>query len=193
MKKIILLFTFAALLITSCIPSVHPLITEDIEIQFDEVVGLYEVDDEFWKFEKSPDKDRSVYVMKTGETRDDMFSRYYVHFGKLNNMIFADFYPIEPPDSEMGAPDFIAMHTFAKVELQDEKLSLRYSDMDELKKLFREGKVRLKHEKMENGDILITASSKQLQKFIAQHGSNNVFFGVDQELKRISSKIDAGE
>jgi hypothetical protein len=85
------------------------------------------------------------------------------------------------------------MHTFARAEMKENRLSLRYSDMDELKKLFREGKVRLKHERLEGGDILITASPKQLQKFISQHGSNNVFFGIDQELKRISPKINAGE
>jgi hypothetical protein len=193
MKKFLLLFTFVTLTIASCIPSVHPLVTPDVEIQFDKVIGVYEMDGEIWKFSKTKNPDRSEYLLEAGESKEELKPHYLIHFAEFNNMVFADFYPTSHSDLDFGEPDYIAMHTFVRVDLKGDRLSLRYSDMDELKKLFREGKVRLKHERMEDGNILITASPKQLQKFISQHGSNDVFFGIDQELKRISSKIDAGE
>ena len=85
------------------------------------------------------------------------------------------------------------MNTFARIQLTAQSLKLEYSDMDELKKMFQEGKVRLKHEEYgKNDEILITASSNQLQKFIKQHGANDVFFSVESILKPIKNPIKPG-
>jgi hypothetical protein len=194
MKKLLLSVLVVLLFIMSCtIPSVHPLVTEDIEIQFDEIIGTYEVDDEYWKFKRNEDKTRSGYYLEVGETKQELKVQYQVYFTELNGRVFADFFPIYLAEDVIGSFDYIPMHTFARIDMDEGNPVLRYSDMDEMKKLFTEGKVRLKHERMTNGDILITASSAQLQKFISQHGGNDVFFGLDQELKRLTAKVDAGE
>lgn len=194
MKKLLIPFFVLSLFFTSCIPSLHPLVTDEIEVKFDDIIGTYETEDEYWQFDYFLGKKGGSIILNIGDHPDSLNGKYLVTFGKINDMLFADFYPTEHFfEFDFGA-DYIPTHTFARVEKSTDGFVFRYADGDELNKLFTEGKVRLKHEKVSYDDsILITASSKQLQKFMAQHGSNDVFFGIEHPIKRIIGKVEPGE
>ncbi len=204
MKKLISGFVLV-ILFAGCIPSVHPLITPEDAISLDEVLGLYQDEEKnYIKFSKdsikitngifSSDTVRTIntYLMSMGENPEVIQPLYEVRFARFNNRLFANFYPVPNKDG-YGSPDYIPMNTFARVQLQENKMILEYSDMDELEKMFQEGKVRLKHEVYgKNGEILITASTQQLQKFVKQHGGNDVFFGIESILTPIEKTIRPG-
>ena len=195
MKKSIPGFMLIALL-AGCIPSVHPLVTPEMAVSMDEIVGLYledEEDGDYIEFKKELSGPKNTYTMYTGEKADELEALYTVRFAWFNKRLFANFYPVNAEKGDCGSPDFVAMNTFARVELKENKLVMEYSDMDELKKMFQEGKVRLKHEVYgKNGEILITASTQQLEKFVKQHGGNDVFFSIESILIPVEKQIRPG-
>ncbi len=200
MKKLISGFVLVVLL-AGCIPSVHPLITPEDAISLDEVLGLYQNDDDSYvRFTKDTGAIKNIYIMSIGEQPDQVQPVYETRFARFNSRLFVNFYPLRNNDG-YGPPDYVPMNTFARVQLQEEKIILEYSDMDELEKMFQEGKVRLKHEVYRTNEnhhfsrteeILITASTKQLQKFVKQHGGNDVFFGIESILTPIEEMISPG-
>ncbi len=189
MKTIAAYLIVVGVFLLGCIPSLHPIYTPDTLIHYDEVIGVYDSDGENWHFEKSEKKDGYTYIMLDGANPDSLIPHYEIHFIELNDIIFADFYPLyHDSDLDLGS-DYLRMHTFAKVILTDTKLSFYYPDAEELEKLFRQGKVRLKHELYEEADnILITASTKDLQRFLKKYGRDDRLFNADSSLKRIAAR-----
>lgn len=212
MKKLIPGFVIVVLL-AGCIPSVHPLITPEDAISMDEILGFYQDEEEsFIAFSKDSIRitngifsndtvqTTNTYIMSMGEKPEEMQPLYEVRFARFNHRLFVNFYPLRNNDG-YGPPDYVPMNTFARVQLQGKNIVLEYSDMDELGKMFQEGKVRLKHEVYRSNEnhhfsrteeILITASTKQLQRFVKQHGGNDVFFGIKRILTPFEKAVMPG-
>jgi len=73
--------------------------------------------------------------------------------------------------------NYIAGHTFAKVNFEEGKLNLEMFDGEFVENLIKSRKVRLRHEKIGiDGDIVLTASTKELRSFIGKYGDNPDLF-----------------
>jgi hypothetical protein len=99
---------------------------------------------------------------------------------KINNQLFLDFTPIEVKESNgingnnMYEMHLIETHTLAKVDIiSPNEISIKWFSSKKLEDLFRENKIKIKHEKVGFSEtILLTASSKELEKFIKKYMSS---------------------
>lgn len=85
-----------------------------------------------------------------------------------------------------------AVHTFSRISLTDDLLTLYFFKDSWIRELIMGNRVRIKHERIPDGltedsdDILITASTKELQKFILKYGDESEPFDDPIGLKRIN-------
>lgn len=198
MKKVIfclLVFTF---IFQSCIPSLYPLY-DDKTIIFDEtLVGTWKGKDEkdvTWIITALPNKAYQLSVIDlTGEKRT-----FRIHLVKIGLSTYVDFFP-DPEagkslietltinfDENFYNAHWFPVHTFGKIVIRKNQFDLRMFDPDYLKKLIEQKRIRIKHEKTAD-DILLTASTKELQKFVAKYGDDSQLYGwTSMSLNKIST------
>jgi hypothetical protein len=180
-KRIILALVAAYALIQGCVVlTVHPLYTADTIVQNALINGNWEsVDDDsvFWYFEA--EKKRYSLVQDDGKK-----AKFDVHLVELDGIHYMDFYPedlykeLEQGDDDKtgctkGINEFLAwhavpMHIFAKVEIEENEIRMWFFDPEFIEDLLEQRKIKIKHEKLEDG-FLITASSEELQKFVIKY------------------------
>jgi hypothetical protein len=90
-------------------------------------------------------------------------------------------------DDELDLSSFhiVPVHTFAKIDITENRLQINWYDQDWLEKSIKENKIRIRHEY--NGDyILLTASPKELQKFVTKYVNSEEAFkdGIESILTR---------
>jgi hypothetical protein len=175
MKKILLAALILAFLLPGCIPSLHPLYTDDVLAYRPELLGKW-TDDQgsTWHFQPSHDgKYYSLdFINGTDESGNAPTEKYEAHLVQLGNHYFLDFYPEAGKgklEEEFSLAVVIATHSFARVDFEGEGIVIRLFDYEWLEKLFKERKIRMKHEKLSDGEIILTASSKELQGFVHKY------------------------
>lgn len=122
-------------------------------------------------------KEKRVYQMLFSLTR-------------INENYFGDLYPAEmlddvDPDAGLGKDnDFLPGYTIARLDIKDRSnLSIGFLDGELIKKQVLAGNMRLKHEYDPLfGTFVITASSEELQQFLAKYGNDARFFPSDNSI-----------
>jgi hypothetical protein len=193
------LFYLLAGLLGSCVPSLHPLYT-DKELVFEEkLLGSWGQDDEVWEFKKG--QEEKSYDLITKE--DGKKGEFTVHLVKIQaspksdkekqatgqTFLFLDLYPKEP---ELQASDFykfhlLPVHTFIKIEQIEPVLKMRVMNPDKLKEILEDRPKVLKHEVLEDR-IVLTASTREMQKFMLQHAEDEDLFSEATTLERVRPK-----
>lgn len=184
MKTQKILFAIAAfmLIISGCIPSLHPLYTEG-DLLFDkELLGTWKNGDETWVFTA---EDENTYHLKILNQEDT--TNLFVHMIELGGFRFLDFYPAD--NDHVDIPDNLIMnllpvHTFARFQYDKKNFEVGYFDPEWLQKLFEQNRIRIRHEVVEDGNIVLTAPTEELQKFVAKYADDkNAYTGSDQYTK----------
>ena len=67
------------------------------------------------------------------------------------------------------------VHTFSKIKVENSELSIEFFKDSWIEGLIENNRVRIKHEKVDN-DVLITASTKELQKFVEKYSDDENAF-----------------
>lgn len=107
-----------------------------------------------------------------------------VSFGKLEGALFADFTAVEE------VPGSWPVHSFARVDLEDECLSLRVLDRRWVRETLEAQGDLLGHE-LVNGDVLLTAPTSQLQAVIGGwNGEPRAFSSVGTLCRRVAAPIE---
>ncbi len=199
MKTRKFLFYLLAGLLGSCVPSLHPLYT-DKELVFDEkLLGSWNEGDQVWEFKKG-EKEKSYDLVTDEEGKKGEFTAFLVRLqdsskadkekeSARQTLLFLDLYPKEP---KLETTDFykfhlLPVHTFLKIEQLGTTLKIQAMNPEKLEKML-EGKPDLiKHEVLEDR-IVLTASPKDLQKFMLEHVKDEGLFGDPTELERIEPK-----
>lgn len=173
MKKILSVVLTLAILMTACIPSLHPLYTDDVLVYNPDLLGKW-ADDQggAWNFEASPDK--KSYLLEftdgTDESGEATAQQYEAHLIQLGDHYFLDFYPkSDELEDEFTLALVLATHSFARVDFGTPDIQIRLFDYEWLEQLFKERKIRMKHETLPDGEIILTASSKELQGFVYKY------------------------
>jgi hypothetical protein len=131
--------------------------------------------------------DSTSYILMVKD-KNNKESKFSVHIIKLGGHYFLDFYLedfLEDDELDLASFHIVPVHTFAKVSVSENKLQINWFDQDWLEKLIKENKIRIRHEY--NGDyILLTASSKELQKFVTKYVNSEEAFkdGMEATLTR---------
>lgn len=173
------------LLVSSCVPSIHPLYHNDDLITDPRLYGTWAGNDdmnETWKFEELPlaqelfgeSKDTLPGYLLT-ITQNENPAQFYARMLKLDNQLFLDLFPKESNGDIQGIKnDWLSMHyfpvhTFARIRFEEGKLLVEPFDPDFITKLLEQKKIRIPHEETKNRFIL-TAGTDELQKFVIKFG-----------------------
>lgn len=186
----LLALTVLALGVSSCVPLLHEAITEDMAVFEPGLVGTWSSDDdltlmkrlaadatpsdEFWVIEKSGDKGYTAtlhYVDDPERHEPDIFN---MRFTRLPSGAYLDLMPAPWEglnDSEFRDFFLVRAHCVFRVSLNADSMTVLPLNPDWLRERFKAGSVRLPHEDSDDG-LVITASSKQLRRFLERHGDD---------------------
>jgi hypothetical protein len=193
-----------ALLLPGCVPSVNPLYTSK-DLVFDPaLVGVWseENDKETWSFQKAGEK---KYLLKHTDDEGQV-GEFDAHLLKLGKQLFLDLRVLDPgaKDDDLSMNNWARWtliirpgHLFLKVDQISPELQMRVMDPDALEKLLEKNPKAVRHERIrfdprdddDKGQIVLTAETKDLQKFILKHMNDEKLFGEPSNLR----KRDAGK
>jgi hypothetical protein len=190
--KSILFIVALALLAGSCIPSLFPLYTEDDIIFDSRIEGIWDAGIGYigiWTIERlehhsgfdfmnpswtEPDEDTDPGNIKYRLTirqlvgTDTVEAEFLMHLLNLGDYMYMN---IHPQDYELHH-GFLSWHmieanTFMRINIQKDSFDIRAFDPGFLENLIEENKIRIDH--MSFGGILLTAPTKDLQKFVLKY------------------------
>lgn len=172
-----------------CVPSLHPLYTPKTIVYDPAIAGIWQQDDERWEFVGDPN-DQSYHLTVTD--KNDKQSKLYVRLVQVNGQRFFDFFPAE--DADLDGGDWIKFHVipihlFFTVEKSGESLVLTTLLPDEADKLLAEKPKLVKHERLEDGRVVLTDTSENLQKFLLEGMKIDGFFSKPIELTPAANSV----
>lgn len=194
--------------------SVHPLITEKNAIIVDELQGRWQDEDQRWTFINDPSEIPEInfsgvnfegsfnFSANEGDTID-IGDPYYLIIledlepevpdtvvfkgavGEINGNLYLDLSLLEccTGTGVMESIHLFPVHTFSRLNIEEGQLSIEFFKDSWIKKLIENNQVRIKHEKVED-EILITASTEELQKFVKKYSEDEQAFEDPEILER---------
>ena len=193
MKKMLLPVVLVGLCgMAGCLPTtINPLYT-DKDLVFDPtLVGVWSDKDdskETWTFEKAGDKSyKFVYVESDGEV-----GQFEARLLKIGDARFLDFFPDESGITEMNRSGFykihlLRTHSFLRVLQIEPTLLMTPMDLKWMRQFLAKNPQAIRHEIIGDGDdaqIVLTASTIELQRFVLTHLKTEGAFGDRIDLKR---------
>lgn len=190
-RNIVLLGCVAGLL-GACIPSVNPFYSEK-DVIFDAgLLGEWSETEssgsEIWKFEEEPDRTYKFTITeecgKTGEFTARLF--------RLKKEMFLDLVPSSceyaTNQADVVASAMFPGHLLARVSQIQPTLKMAFFDFDWLSDYLKANPGALAH-RTENKQIVLTADTRQLQRFILKHLEEDTLFKKPGEMSRKSGKV----
>lgn len=197
MKWRIILILLVIATMSSCIFTFHPLYSDDILVDIPGLEGMfvdfdrYTQDSSTWTFTRESKGTYSLKIIEDGHS-----GIMNVHAVKLGGEYFLDF-SVDGIETK-AIPDFIEyhlvpMHSFSKVEVQDESLVMHFINMEWAEENLQNHRIRIDHEtRVNDGNtefILLTASTSDLQKFVTKYARYDEAFEDDPDvLTRVTVK-----
>lgn len=165
------------LLTSGCLISLHPLYTPDKIVYRPELTGTWQVQGEAatMVFEPVPEKKGYLLTYQEKPGSQEAVEHYEVYLLRLGNHYFIDFYPdIEDVKyQDLTLATLLPTHGFARIDLTSrDEFTLHLFDIEWLEELFRQRRIRLQHEVTEDGLIVLTAPSEELQKFVSKYAED---------------------
>jgi len=179
MKKFCLLVVLSCAFISLGCPvrSLNSLFTEK-EFSFNpSLVGAWKSHEETYEFRPSTEK--SYQLVVASESEPDSFS-YTVLLGKIGTNWFLDSYPLTNSDEY----HYLSTHIFSRIKLQGDTLRLAILEGEWLSKMIEKKEVKIPHVRRES-DIILSASSKELQALFLKYGGNNEAFPIESAFIRL--------
>ncbi len=197
MKTKKILFYVFAVILGGCIPvmSIDPFYTKS-DLSFDEkILGTWENDSNnekgsTWIFERAKDSNTAYELTFINE--DGKKGLFTANLMKLNGKLFFDVYPRgnpwgteDPNKSEFPFNTLLMMpaHTIIKVDSVQPQLLLVMTEDDKIKELFKEHPDAIAY-KVIDEKVVLTASTRELQTFIAKYADDEKLFPDKITLKR---------
>ena len=156
----------AALILAGCVPSLHPLYTEESTVFKDSLLGTWISDSGAkCKFTESGKTNYELLYV------DEAPVRFEARLIELGGVTFLDLYQQENEYSLVRA------HLIARVTIGKDSISIALLNYDWLRKLSDQNKLNLAHERLTDGTLVLTASTRELQAFILSNANNKEAFG----------------
>jgi hypothetical protein len=203
MKKryISILFAFLLVLLNGCLSTLHPIFTEKDLAYNPKLLGSWKMATDEKNngsltmkgtatitnlaTEKSvtlPGNLSSIkqkgYLVTYRDENGNITEQYIAFLARIGKHLYFDYYPADIKEEkkldEFFTAHFIKMHTSYRVDLiKDGGFQLSQLDQDYVNKLIEEKKIRIRHEKDEDGNIgVITASTQELQQYLIKYGDD---------------------
>lgn len=221
MKTKIITLLALVLLLNSCIvKSLHPFYTKNT-ISFEQrFIGNWE-DNKKGKWEILSFKDellKDSKVTKASElSKEDLAAYnqykdgYIVNYTEkdkksiflaipfiINNQLFIDFTPLDfdiEQLNDLASLHLLPTHSLVKFDIiNDDMISIKWFDQSKISELLESNKIKIKYEKVGIDDTyLLTASSEELEKFIAKYMSSKDENKWKTDIKFNLQRVDATE
>lgn len=180
-KMKIAAFYLLAVLAGGCVPSLHPLFTENELVFNANLVGKWSEPNssDYWEFKATNNKKYNfIYTDKKGKGIFDG------RLGKIGNNTFLDIYPTDMnlPGNDFYKSHLLGTHSFMKIDLSKDGLKIGIMNPDNIKKLVNDEPNAIKYEKIDDR-IVLTDSTKELQAFVLK-------YGMDEKLDLFGKKED---
>lgn len=181
-------FVLAATLLlgTSCVPSINPIFT-DRDLVFDQsIVGKWADpgSTETWEFFSSNEKEyRLIHTDENGKT-----GAFSARLANLRGKTFLDIVPArrEKTATEFYEDHFFETHTFVLIEKRDSAVLISYLEPKWLKDHLAAKPKAVEH-LVVDGEILLTDSTKKLQRFVSDIVEEKGAFSEPSEIRRVSA------
>jgi hypothetical protein len=183
-SSILLSIALAIALLSGCVVSLNPLYQEEDVLTDSRLEGKWlniGEDNETWHF--LPDKEKSYRLLHTEDTNRAEFK---VHLLKLNGNYFINLYPEKLSiDNSLYDMHFVRVHSFFRVDFQENHLALYMFDIDWMKNVQDSAKFNLDIQMKEKDHALITSDTDELQKFVKEFVNDTASFEDPILLKKI--------
>jgi hypothetical protein len=187
-KRNLIAIIGAAILLAACIPSVNPFYTDKDVVTDQRLVGEWQEKDntnnpEMWTFEQSTNNAYKLTVIENGKTGE-----FSAHLFKLKQEQFLDLIPskCEFATNQADLVNFsvFAGHLITRMPQVEPNLKLAFCDFEWLEKYLTNNPNALAHH-MEGDSIVLTAGTRDLQKFVLKHlGTNELFKEYGEMVRR---------
>lgn len=194
MRNLMLISGLLLMCSTGCVRSLHPLYTEH-DVVFDpNLIGFWSMESgESLEFSKLSEKEYHV-VYKDPREQGAGTATFVGHLVKIEGSLFMDLFPKEPDQNSNPNPNplyrshFVPVHSFAQVIQIEPTLQIRSLDIDWLHKITKDNPQAIRHEKI-GRDIVLTASTKELQTFLLNHLETEDAFEEPCSLQRVLDTV----
>jgi len=181
MKKALLPLVAIAMLIAACVPSVNPFFFEKDVVTDTNLLGSWQEADkkdhpETWVFETATSNSyTATYTEEPGKT-----GKFEAHFFKLGETTFLDLTPSEcnyaTNQADLVGISMIPGHLLLRAKLSEDKLTVATIDPEWLEKFLTNNPNAIAH-RIDHDEIILTAETGALQKFILKHLAQGELFG----------------
>jgi hypothetical protein len=201
MKKRNLIVLAAAVLFGACIPSVNPFYT-DKDVLFDaRLLGEWQEqgkseEPQVWKFEKSGDRDYKLTVVE----KEGKEGKFDARLFKLKEECFLDIIPTDcnypTNQADLVAFSMFPGHLLVRVLRIEPELKLAMFNFDWLQKHLEKNPKALAHHVegrtgKDGGRIILTASTRELQKFVLKNlGEGELFDRPGEMIRKNAATAD---
>jgi hypothetical protein len=180
-----------AVLMGACIPSVNPFYTEKDVVLDPRLIGDWQEkgdtnNPENWSFEQSTNNTMKLTVVEQGKT-----GAFAAHLFKLGQEQFLDLIPTDceyaTNQADLVAFSMFPGHLLAHVPQIEPELTVAFCDFDWFEKYLEQNPRALAHHR-EGERIVLTAETRDLQRFVLKHlGTNELFKESAQMVRRRTS------
>jgi hypothetical protein len=184
-----------AVLLCSCIPSVNPFYTDRDVIYDPRLPGVWRVakskgEPEVWKFESTTNRAYRLTVTD----KDGKQGQFNAHLFQLKQGYFLDLIPADceyaTSQADLVAFSMFPGHLLVRVPQVEPQLKLAFFDFDWLEKFLEKTPKALAHHR-EGDRLLLTADTRDLQKFVLKHPGKDELFKEPDTMVRQTNPVSA--
>ena len=173
----------ALLSMVGCTLSLHPLFTDKDTVFESALVGAWQNDQEgaTWFLRQAG----GSYLLET-DMKDQPRGQFTAQLGLIGQHRFLQILPLKPAalGKSVYGGHFIQAFSFWRVTLDEDKLILTPLDSEWVQRMLKEEKLEIKHEQLETGPFVLTASTPELQAFILKYVNDPEAFGKSLQFER---------
>lgn len=173
----------SVLFVSACVQSLNPLYTEADLTTDPSLVGTW-IDKENGESWTVSICEKLKYSLVHVD-RDGRKLEFDARLVKVGDKLFLDTVPAKSSRSQndLYRDHFVATHTFVHIVIKDSAIQVSYLEPRWLKDFLAENPDAIRHSKV-NGEIVLTSSPKETQKFLLEHMTTRDAFSTPSEMMR---------
>lgn len=192
-KKSIIILALIAICLQGCVvKSIYPFYKESDVVYNKALEGTwYDQDKNKWMIHQNPYKPNSYELHYSKNSREVALIG---HLFKIDDVMYFDMIASEDNSEDMPIFDvhLVPTHSIAKIDkLTNQNVVIKWFNEEWLRKMFVENRIKIRHEMIydenpkseDDGIYLLTASTEELQAFVAKYGNNDDAFDSDLRLQ----------
>jgi hypothetical protein len=173
-----ILILIGAIVLTACVPSLHPLYTAEDLVYDDSLIGAW-IDvgaDETWVFSNAGKGEYKLIQIAD----DGGMGEFSARLVRVGPETFLDMAPVK---SGFLQDHFLATHTFVHFTKKGDKVYVSVLEPKWIKEALGQKPDQMRHETI-NGEVVLTASPKEMQAFLLSNVRTRGAFTEPLELTR---------